>query len=102
MMTYQVGEAASGYDAVGCGADIALGALCATTGMADHNSRIGLALHAAEAHSAGVRGPFTVLSIGGGHRMGGSGGGIRAGGGKSLGGRRFLDRLPNARRDFSP
>lgn len=62
---YQVAEALNGYDAVGCGEDIALGSLYATADMVDHKARIGRALHAAEAHSAGVRGPFTVLSIGG-------------------------------------
>lgn len=61
---YQVGEAACGYDAVGCGEGIALGSLYATADMVDNEARISLALHAAEAHSAGVRGPFTVLSIG--------------------------------------
>lgn len=60
---YQVGEAACGYDAVGCGQDIALGSLYATVDMADGKARVGRALHAAEAHSAGVRGPFTIQSI---------------------------------------
>lgn len=60
---YQVGEAACGYDAVGCGQDIALGSLYATADMVDQKARIGRALHAAEAHSAGVRGPFLIKSI---------------------------------------
>lgn len=59
---YQVGEAACGYDAVGCGADIANGALFANSG--DPEGRIRQALQAAEAHSAGVRGPFHVLGLG--------------------------------------
>lgn len=58
---FQVGEMADGYAAVGCGEDIARGALFATTGMAP-KKRILLALQAAERHSAGVRAPFTVLS----------------------------------------
>jgi hypothetical protein len=60
---YQVGEAACGYDAVGCGGNVALGALYAGL-RATPEDRIREALQAAEVHSAGVRGPFTVLSIG--------------------------------------
>lgn len=58
---YQVGEALDQFAAVGCGADVALGALYATvgSGMAGED-RIVLALRAAERHSAGVRGPFTL------------------------------------------
>jgi hypothetical protein len=58
---YQVGEALDGYDAVGCGADLALGALYAS-GLAQRNSaeRVFWALEAAERGSAGVRGPFTL------------------------------------------
>ena len=56
---YQVGEALSSYDAVGCGADIALGCLYATPDMQSHK-RIELALRAAEAHNAGVRAPFSI------------------------------------------
>lgn len=59
---YQVGEAACGYDAVGCGEDIAKGALHVSL-RASPEGRIREALQAAEAHSAGVRGPFTVLSV---------------------------------------
>lgn len=60
---YQVAEALCGYDAVGCGEDIALGSLYATEDMVDGKARVSRALHAAEAHSAGVRGPFSVLSL---------------------------------------
>lgn len=58
---YQVGEAADGYSAVGCGDDVALGALYATaeTGLSAEE-RVVLALRAAERYSAGVRGPFTL------------------------------------------
>jgi ATP-dependent protease HslVU (ClpYQ) peptidase subunit len=60
---YQVAEAADGYAAVGCGDELALGALFATSGtrMAPQR-RIELALRAAERFSAGVRGPFVCLS----------------------------------------
>ncbi|MEU6491092.1 hypothetical protein ABZ890_11945 [Streptomyces sp. NPDC046984] len=59
---FQVGEAADGYAAVGCGDEIALGALYATakSRMAPHR-RVRLALEAAERFSAGVRGPFALV-----------------------------------------
>jgi hypothetical protein len=64
---YQVGEAACGYDACGCGEDIARGSLFTSRGLvASPEDRLRLALGAAESFSAGVRGPFNVLSIGGG------------------------------------
>ena len=60
---YQVGEAVDGYAAIGCGNEIALGALHATasTGMRPRK-RIKLALEAAERFSAGVRGPFAYVA----------------------------------------
>lgn len=58
---YQVGEASEGFNAVGCGAPIALGALYATE-VADPCDRLIVALGAAERFSAGVRGPFTTVS----------------------------------------
>lgn len=60
---FQVGEAADGYAAVGCGYELALGALYATarSRMAPQR-RLRLALEAAERFSAGVRGPFVYLS----------------------------------------
>jgi hypothetical protein len=62
---YQVGEAREGYNALGCGANIALGALhlSGRQQMAPRN-RVRLALEAAERHSAGVRGPFTIVNGG--------------------------------------
>jgi ATP-dependent protease HslVU (ClpYQ) peptidase subunit len=57
---YQVGEAADGYDAVGCGDSIVIGALHATAGLDDPEARMKIALGAAECHSAGVRGPFHI------------------------------------------
>jgi ATP-dependent protease HslVU (ClpYQ) peptidase subunit len=60
---YQVGQAADGYAAVGCGDQIALGALYATAGTAmSPRRRIQVALEAAERFSAGVRAPFICLA----------------------------------------
>jgi hypothetical protein len=58
---YQVGEALDGYDAVGCGSDFARGALFATEG-AGAITRVKVALAAAERGSAGVRGPFLLVT----------------------------------------
>ncbi|MFH9561225.1 hypothetical protein ACH4K7_33330 [Streptomyces globisporus] len=60
---YQVGEPADGYAAVGCGDDLALGALHATAhlGMTPR-ARLTAALAAAEHHSAGVTGPYSYAS----------------------------------------
>lgn len=58
---FQVGESADGYDAVGCGGEIALGALYATRDMELFaEDRVLAALRAAEHHSAGVAGPFVL------------------------------------------
>lgn len=59
---YQVAKAADGFAAVGCGDQIALGALFATadTGLGPRR-RVKKALGAAERFSAGVRGPFVCL-----------------------------------------
>jgi hypothetical protein len=75
---YQVGESAAAYDAVGCGDSFAKGALFATGAVAADPVRLGLltlpaqpvdpalrvtnALLAAEAMSAGVRGPFHIVT----------------------------------------
>jgi ATP-dependent protease HslVU (ClpYQ) peptidase subunit len=62
---YQVAEAADGYAAVGCGSDIALGALYASARTrTPAGKRVALALEAAERFSAGVRGPFICLAAG--------------------------------------
>jgi ATP-dependent protease HslVU (ClpYQ) peptidase subunit len=50
-----------GYDAIGSGGPFALGALSVT--IAPPDERIKIALTAAEKFNAGVRGPFTVLSL---------------------------------------
>lgn len=61
---YQVGRIMQSYDACGCGRDLILGSLH-TTDQYDFTpeERITMALDAAVAFSAGVRGPYTVLSI---------------------------------------
>jgi ATP-dependent protease HslVU (ClpYQ) peptidase subunit len=58
---YQVAEVVYGYDAVGCGSQIALGASHATEpfGM-DPQKRVLAALKAAAEFSNGVRGPFHI------------------------------------------
>ncbi|WP_274036447.1 hypothetical protein [Streptomyces sp. MMBL 11-1] len=60
---YQVAEHADGYAAVGCGDELALGALHATAhlGMAPR-ARLTAALAAADHHSAGVTGPYAYAS----------------------------------------
>lgn len=60
---FQVGEAVHGFDACGCGSDVAQGVLFATKDR-DPNERINLALTAAETFSAGVRGPFFIEHAG--------------------------------------
>lgn len=64
---FQVGESAAPYAAVGCGAEIAEGALYAALNLPGIERNPGafldLALRAAEQHSAGVRGPFEVLKL---------------------------------------
>jgi hypothetical protein len=56
---YQVGESANLYDAVGCGDELALGALHATGALGlKPRRRLAYALAAADHHSAGVVGPF--------------------------------------------
>ena len=59
---FQVGENCGGFDAVGAGEDIALGALFATEGK-EPLERILIALRAAERYSAAVRGPFIVMHL---------------------------------------
>lgn len=60
---FQVVEVADPYAAVGCGEQIALGAMFATDKRKKPTDRIQIALEAAERFSAGVRGPFTILSV---------------------------------------
>lgn len=58
---FQVGMTAAPYDAVGCGEDLALGAMAASA-LKEPRARIEQALGISEQFSAGVRGPFTVVS----------------------------------------
>ena len=61
---FQVGRPIENYAAVGCGAQIALGAMFATRNSnLSPKNRIELALSAAAEYSAGVRGPFLVLQL---------------------------------------
>lgn len=60
---YQVGEPSDQYAAVGCGDEIALGALYATAALdLKPRQRITAALQAAAHHSAGVVGPFAYAT----------------------------------------
>lgn len=61
---YQVGELTDGFAAVGCGAEIALGALHATRGT-PAKERVVRALRAAAHFSAGVRPPFVIEELAG-------------------------------------
>lgn len=64
MPDYQVAVAADGYAAVGCGFELALGALYATgqDPVMTPRRRLQLALEAAERFSAGVRRPFAYIT----------------------------------------
>jgi hypothetical protein len=59
---YQVGESVTDYAAVGCGHAYAKGSLYSTGDLRAPADRIIMALEAAARHSAGVRGPFKILS----------------------------------------
>lgn len=59
---YQVGEASDGFDAVGCGEQIAQGSLFSTAGHKPLD-RLKTALAAAERFNAGVRGPFHFVKV---------------------------------------
>ncbi|MEW1719790.1 hypothetical protein [Streptomyces sp. NPDC093109] len=60
---YQVGEPADQYAAVGCGDELALGALHATSALGmKPRDRLSAALAAATHHSAGVSGPYTFAT----------------------------------------
>jgi ATP-dependent protease HslVU (ClpYQ) peptidase subunit len=61
---YQIAKPADGFAAVGCGDQVALGALYATAGRGMRpRARVKLALRAAERFNAGVRGPFTCKKV---------------------------------------
>ena len=58
---FQVGETIYGFDACGCGQDIALGAMCALNGSKLTTSqKVMKALEAAECFSTGVARPFIL------------------------------------------
>lgn len=57
---FQIGRSIAGYNAVGCGADIALGALAVATGSPKRRARAALA--AADQWNSAVAAPFTVLT----------------------------------------
>lgn len=57
---YQVGLTTDTYDAVGCGADLALGSLHSTAGKKP-KERLKMALDAASHFNAGVHAPFLFL-----------------------------------------
>jgi len=59
---YCVSENTAGFDAAGCGRELALGVLSATASRPPRD-RILAALAAAEQFSAGVRGPFDVVAL---------------------------------------
>jgi len=58
---YQVAMSVDKYYSCGCGSQIANGSMYSTSSM-NPEDRILIALKAAENHSSGVRGPFTVVS----------------------------------------
>lgn len=58
---FQVGVSKAEFNAVGCGADLALGAMYVLKGKPE--DRIYKALEAAAAYSAGVAPPFTILKL---------------------------------------
>lgn len=61
---YQVARTRDGFDAVGSGTQVALGAMHATAEMGlDPARRIALALAAAERFTATVRGPFELATL---------------------------------------
>lgn len=64
---YQVGIPSIPFDAVGCGADLALGAMYATEKLSPEE-RINMALSAASTFSAGVSPPFVILKLEGEHK----------------------------------
>lgn len=60
---YQVGQPNSGFDAVGCGADVALGAMHASRKTRDPRKRITEALEASALNNAAVCPPWVILSL---------------------------------------
>lgn len=63
---FQLITNAYGFDAIGSGADIAIGSLHATKAANNPKQRILMALEASAIGNAGVRPPFTIVSVGNG------------------------------------
>lgn len=62
---FGVGELIHNYGSIGCGSPIGMGNLAATESLdIKPKKRITMALEAAERHSAGVRGPMTIIKLG--------------------------------------
>lgn len=59
---YQVAESVDGFDAAGCGEDVALGAMFAARHLAP-TDRLTIALESSERFSAGVRRPFYIETL---------------------------------------
>jgi ATP-dependent protease HslVU (ClpYQ) peptidase subunit len=60
---FQVGEPVDNYDACGCGESYALGALGSSVYLSQPEHRVRQALNVASKFSAGVCGPFNVVSV---------------------------------------
>jgi ATP-dependent protease HslVU (ClpYQ) peptidase subunit len=60
---FQVRVPKTQYAAVGCGDQIALGAMYASDHVTDGRQRVQMALSASERFSAGVRGPFHIEAL---------------------------------------
>lgn len=58
---FQVGRSIEGFDAVGSGEDVAIGAMEVSSGKP--TERVRAALAAAEKYNAAVGGPFTLVSV---------------------------------------
>lgn len=61
---FQIITDSHGFDAIGSGADIALGSLHSTKGIRDSKTRIKSALEASSIANSGVRPPFAIVSVG--------------------------------------
>lgn len=60
---FQIGRSVDGYDACGCGQELARGALHASRTVGDPQERVRMALDAAAHHSAGVAEPFHLVAL---------------------------------------
>lgn len=66
---FQVGQSSTGYNAIGSGSSVALGSLYSTAPatefafVPDPQTRLVMALRAAEAHNIGVHAPFVIEKL---------------------------------------